>query len=140
MGEAIVANPLPTTEEYPYILNTGRDTVGQWHTQSRTREMIVVEESSAKKAYIYIHPDLASEKGIQENDLFKVSSINGQSSLFHAKLSKHVTKNQLFAPLHYQETNALTPSLFDTFSKEPSYKTTPINVTKLEGGSADETN
>ena len=33
-----VKNPLPLTEEFPYMFNTGRGSVGQWHTQSRTKE------------------------------------------------------------------------------------------------------
>ena len=57
--DEIMENPLPTTTEFPYILNTGRDTVGQWHTQVRSREIGVASKTYADQAYIYIHPTLA---------------------------------------------------------------------------------
>ena len=38
---------------------------------------------------------------------------------------------ELYAPMHYLECNKLTPSIYDPYSKEPSYKTTPINIEKL---------
>ena len=129
--DEIRENPLPTTPEFPYILNTGRDTVGQWHTQVRSREITAVNDAYPETAYIYIHPKLAAEKGIIENQLFKVASINGESACFTAKISENVPENQLYASMHYIETNTLTPSLYDPFSKEPSYKTTPINIFKL---------
>lgn len=132
MFDEIMANPLPTTEAFPYILNTGRDTVGQWHTQVRTREFDVVEDAYSKEAYIYIHPTLAKEKGIVENERFEVSSINGNTATFLAKITENVPVHQLYAPMHYIETNLLTPSLYDPFSKEPSYKTTPIYINKIK--------
>lgn len=129
--EDVMENPLPTTEEFPYVLNTGRGTVGQWHTQTRTREVRFIEDVSAEKAYIYINTKLAQEFGIKENELFRVSSINGQSSDFIAKITDNVRYDELYAPMHYLECNNLTPSLYDPYSKEPSYKTTPINICKL---------
>ena len=32
--EDIAENPTQTSEEFPYIFNSGRGTVGQWHTGS----------------------------------------------------------------------------------------------------------
>ena len=133
MFEEVRENPLPTTADFPYILNTGRDTVGQWHTQVRTREFNVVNDAYPEQAYIYIHPQLAAEKGIQENELFEVASINGRTSRFTAKFTENVPPNQLYGSMHYIETNNLTPSLYDPYSKEPSYKTTPINIYKIVG-------
>ncbi|MEG0318637.1 MAG: molybdopterin oxidoreductase family protein [Niameybacter sp.] len=138
--DEIMENPLPTTVQYPYILNTGRDTVGQWHTQVRSREIGVASATYATQAYIYIHPSLAKEKGIMENELFEVASINGHTARFTAKITENVSENQLYAPMHYIETNKLTPSLYDPFSKEPSYKATPINIYKIVGECLDEKN
>ena len=131
MFEDVRENPLQTTEEYPYVLNTGRGTVGQWHTQTRTREVRFIEDVSSEKAYIYINMALAKELGIKENDMIKVSSINGQSSEFMAKPTEDVGYGELYAPMHYIECNNLTPSLYDPYSKEPSYKTTPVNISRL---------
>ncbi len=133
MFEEIRENPLPTTADFPYILNTGRDTVGQWHTQVRTREIGIVNDAYGDEAYMYIHPKLAAEKGIAENELFEVASINGRTSRFLAKITENVTENQLYGSMHHIETNNLTPSLYDPYSKEPSYKTTPVNIYKIVG-------
>ena len=37
-------------------------------------------------------------------------------------------KDHLYAPIHYIETNALTPSVYDPYSKEPSFKTVAVNI------------
>ena len=131
MFEAPMANPVPTSDAFPYILNTGRGTVGQWHTQTRTREIPHAKDVSIDEAYVYINEKLAKEKGIAHQGQIKVSSINGQSSIFTALYSENVPYDQLYAPLHYIETNKLTPSVYDSYSKEPSYKTTPIQICAL---------
>ena len=37
--EEPLENPIPVTAEFPLVFNTGRGSVGQWHTQSRTKEV-----------------------------------------------------------------------------------------------------
>jgi len=132
--EEVRENPLPNTKEFPYVLNTGRGNVGQWHTQTRTREVAFVEDVSVKDAYIYINTNLAKEIDVRENEMLKISSINGKSSNFIVKLTDNVRYDELYTPMHYLECNNLTPSLYDSYSKEPSYKTTPINISKIERG------
>ncbi len=124
--ENVRENPLPTTKEFPFILNTGRGSVGQWHTQSRTQEVKFVEDVSLKKAYLYMNRTLANEHGIHENDHIRVFSVNGHNAVFLVKLSDRVRCQELYAPIHYVECNKLTPSLYDSYSKEPSYKATPV--------------
>lgn len=119
-------NPLPLTPEYPVMLNTGRGSVGQWHTQSRTKEVQFVEDVSAKEAYLFMNPAMAAEHGIAEHDLIRVHSINGQSAVFQVRITENVTEKELYAPIHYIECNRLTPSVYDPYSKEPSYKATPV--------------
>ena len=131
MFEDVKENPLPVSEEYPYVFNTGRGSVGQWHTQSRTKEVKFVEDVSVKKAYLYMNPRLAHENKIAENEQIRVFSVNGQEAVFLVKLTENVSYGELFAPIHYVECNKLTPSLYDTYSKEPSYKATPVRFEKI---------
>jgi assimilatory nitrate reductase catalytic subunit len=138
--EAVRENPLPTTTEYPYVLNTGRGSVGQWHTQSRTREVAFVEDVSSKKAYLYMNLEKAKEYRIKDNDVIKVCSINGQEAEFMVLTTANVRAAELYAPIHYVECNKLTASIYDPYSKEPSYKATPVRFEKVEGGSANGTN
>ena len=128
--EDVRENPLPTTEQFPYVLNTGRGSVGQWHTQSRTKEVKFVEDVSVKKAYLYMNTKLAEENNIKEMDEIRVYSINGQNAVFAVKVTNHVQYQELYAPIHYMECNKLTPSIYDSYSKEPSYKATPVRFEK----------
>lgn len=131
MFEEVRENPLPCTEEFPMVLNTGRGSVGQWHTQSRTKEVKFVEDVSIKKAYVYMNTKRAKENDIKEMDKIRVYSVNGQDAVFHVKITDNVQYEELFAPIHYIECNKLTPSLYDSYSKEPSYKATPIRFEKM---------
>ena len=56
--------------------------------------------------------------------------MNGQEAVFLVKVTENVGYRELFAPIHYIECNKLTPSLYDTYSKEPSYKATPVRFEK----------
>ncbi len=120
--EEPLENPIPVTEEFPLVFNTGRGTVGQWHTQSRTKEVKFVEDVSLKKAYLYMNTKLAAENGINEMDEIRVYSSNGQNAVFSVKVTDNVQYGELFAPIHYIECNKLTPSSYDKYSREPNYK------------------
>ena len=73
---------------------------------------------------------MADENNISENDKIKVHSINGQNADFYVKITDDVGYQELYAQIHYIECNNLTPSIYDPYSKEPSYKTTPIYFEK----------
>lgn len=130
--EEVRENPLPTTEEFPYVLNTGRGSVGQWHTQSRTKEVKFVEDVTLKKAYLYMNTETAREHGIRETDRILVYSVNGQNAVFTVKVTDNVQRQELYAPIHYIECNRLTPSVYDSYSREPSYKATPVRFEKCQ--------
>lgn len=128
--EKPMENPLVNTDEFPYTLNTGRGTVGQWHTQSRTREIRVVNDVSRNAAYALVNTKLCEKLGVKEGDSITVDSINGQSADFVVRATDNVKYDEIYVPLHYIECNKLTPAVYDKYSKEPSYKTTPINIRK----------
>ena len=135
--EAPMENPLPLTDDYPYLLNTGRGSVGQWHTQSRTSEVQFIGDVSAREAYLFMNPGTAAVYGLEENDRILVHSVNGEKAGFQVRISDQVREKELYAPIHYIECNKLTPSVYDPYSKEPSYKATPVWFEKMEGGNAD---
>lgn len=127
--EDIAENPTKTSDEFPYILNTGRGTVGQWHTQVRSRE-IEHNKIYSKESYVLMNPELAMELNISENERINITSQNGKTNEFTVVYSKNVKKDHIYAPMHYIETNSLTPSVYDPYSKEPSYKTVAVNISK----------
>ncbi len=128
-----IVNPIPNTPEFPYTFNTGRGTVGQWHTQTRTNEVSFVDDAKPKCATVFINSKFARENGINDNDIVKISSINGQDANFLALITNDVKYGDFYAPIHYIECNKLTPSVYDPYSKEPSYKTTPVNIEVVRG-------
>ncbi len=132
MFEEVRDNPMPTTAEFPMVFNTGRGSVGQWHTQSRTKEVKFVEDVSAKKAYLFMNTKMAEENGIREMDEIRVYSANGQNAVFAVRITDNVRYQELYAPLHYVECNKLTPSIYDSYSKEPNYKGAAVRFEKCE--------
>jgi assimilatory nitrate reductase catalytic subunit len=131
MFEDVRENPYPQTAEFPYVFNTGRGSVGQWHTQSRTKEVKFVEDVSLKKAYLYMNTKLAEENDIHWMDEIRVYSVNGQNAVFAVKTADTVPYDQLYAPIHYVECNKLTPSSYDPYSKEPNYKAATVRFEKV---------
>ncbi|EOU2019026.1 TPA: nitrate reductase [Clostridium perfringens] len=129
--EDVTENPNATNEEFPFNLNTGRGTVGQWHTHTRTREIQAVTNIVPQKAYVDINRKDAERLDIKENDEVLIHSSNGHTSKFIARLTDNLKEKTLYAPIHYIETNLLTPSVFDPYSKEPSYKTVQVNIEKV---------
>lgn len=129
--EDVTENPNVTNEEFQFNLNTGRGTVGQWHTHTRTREIQAVTNIVSQKAYVDINRKDAEKLDIKENDEVLIHSSNGHTSKFIARLTDNLKEKTLYAPIHYIETNLLTPSVFDPYSKEPSYKTVQVNIEKV---------
>ncbi|WP_349406617.1 molybdopterin-dependent oxidoreductase [Clostridium perfringens] len=129
--EDVTENPNTTNEEFPFNLNTGRGTVGQWHTHTRTREIQAATNIVSQKAYVDINRKDAERLDIKENDEVLIHSSNGHTSKFIARLTDNLKEKDLYAPIHYIETNLLTPSVFDPYSKEPSYKTVQVNIEKV---------
>lgn len=131
MFEAPLPNPLALGEEFPLLLNTGRGTVGQWHTQTRTREIPEVQDAVERRAYVLLHPTTANQLAIEQKEIIEVVSSNGVAEHFEALISEFVNEDEVYAPMHYIEVNRLTPSVYDSFSKEPSFKSTPVRINKL---------
>ena len=58
---------------------------------------------------------------------------HGFRARVRAFLTHTVAPGQLFLPMHAESTNRLTPSIFDPYSRQPSYKHTAVNVVPEEG-------
>ena len=130
MFEDPAENPTLPTEEYPYILNSGRGSVGQWHTGVRSREIDASQLIYPSEPYVLMNELEAKALGISLNDKITIESSNGVAREFTVKLTPGLKSNHLYAPIHYIEANALTPSIYDPYSKEPSFKTVPVKIIK----------
>lgn len=77
-----------------------------------------------------MNPETAKSHGVKENDRICVYSANGQNADFTVKITDNVREDELYAPIHYIECNKLTPSIYDSYSKEPSYKSAAVRFVK----------
>ncbi len=129
--EQPVEPPETPDAAYPYVLLTGRGLVTQWHTLTRSDRAPILKRMSPAPDYVEISPDDAGKLGINMNDRLIVSSKRGEARA-RAKITASISPGQVFMPMHFEETNNLTFSSFDTYSRQPSYKYAAISVRKAD--------
>jgi assimilatory nitrate reductase catalytic subunit len=128
--EQPVPHPEEVDYEYRYTLLTGRGTSAQWHTQSRTAKSPTLKQLYPQKAYIEVNPSDAHNLSLQDGDWVCVESRRGSMNAM-AFLTHAVQPGQLFLPMHYPEVNRLTQPVFDTYSRQPSYKACAVKIWKV---------
>lgn len=121
--------PLPeqANAKYPYLLLTGRGSVAQWHTQSRTAKSAILRKLYAEELYVEISPQDAARLRIRSGDQVSVSSQRG-CVRGRAVVTPTIQVGQVFIPMHYRSTNVLTNSIFDPHSHQPAYKSCAVDV------------
>ena len=124
--------PEPPDDEYPFILLTGRGTVSQWHTQTRTEKSPVLRKLYPNLAYVEIHPDDAATMGVINGDSVTIRSRRAEICVV-ASVTATVAQGQAFLPMHYELTNQLTLAHFDPYSRQPSYKDCAVAITAANG-------
>ena len=129
--------PMPEIpdEDYPFLLLTGRGSVSQWHTQTRTGKSAVLRKLYPNDPYIELNPDDAQQIGVKNGDLVSVRSRRGQATA-SVCVSPTVRSGQAFMPMHYDSTNQLTLSHFDPHSGQPSYKNSAVAIQRCAKDSA----
>jgi len=119
----------PTNQRYPLTLLTGRGSVAQWHTQTRTSKSAVLRKLYPNDVYLEIHPADARSYGIQPSEWVYVESQRGRIEA-RAFVTRCVPAGQVFIPMHYATVNQLTHAVFDPYSKQPAYKACAVRVRK----------
>jgi anaerobic selenocysteine-containing dehydrogenase len=125
--DAPTAMPEPPDEAYPFVLLTGRGSVSQWHTQTRTRQSAVLRKLYPTEPYVEIHPDDAGQLKIKNGQPVIIASRRGRIQV-KALHSRGVQHGQVFLPMHYELTNRLTLPHFDPHSRQPSYKDCAVKL------------
>ena len=123
--------PESPDREYPFLLLSGRGTVSQWHTQTRTSKSKVLRKLYPQRAYIEINPVDAGQMGVANGDSVSVRSRRGMIEVT-AALTPTVQPGQAFIPMHYDVTNQLTLRHFDPYSRQPSYKDCAVAIAPSE--------
>ena len=116
-----------TSPTHPFVLLTGRGSSSQWHTGTRTSKSPLLKTLAPQTPWVEISVADAATLGIEPNDRVVVSSSRG-SMRATAFVTTTVAPGQLFVAMHYAETNQLTDSSFDPYSRQPSYKHCAVNI------------
>lgn len=121
--------PEPPNKRYPFTLLTGRGSASQWHTQTRTSKSAVLRKLYPEKPFAEVNPSDAKRLGIAPHEWIIIKSQRGQFRV-RAFLTNAVKQGQVFIPMHYNGVNSLTDSVFDPYSKQPSYKACAVAIVK----------
>jgi predicted molibdopterin-dependent oxidoreductase YjgC len=127
--------PNPASEDYPFVLITGR-VVYHFHTRTKTGRSMVLNEH-APQAYVEIHPRDAARLGIALGDRVEITSPHGRWEGV-AMVVDTVRPGEVFVPFHYghgaQSANQHTWYARDPVSHQPQLKSSPVAVRRLSFG------
>jgi formate dehydrogenase major subunit len=135
-AEWLPAKELPS-EEYPFILNTGR-LLEHWHTGSMTRRSFALD-AIQPEPYVFLNPDDAKAMGVGDGDFVRISSRRGTIET-RARLSHRDTPGTCFMPFHFREAaaNLLTIDEIDPMGKIPEFKFCAVSIERAGGASLHE--
>jgi predicted molibdopterin-dependent oxidoreductase YjgC len=124
--EFLKPDELPT-DEYPFILNTGRQ-MYHWHTGTMSRRSEGLD-SREPVPIIEVHPGDAIDLGVGEGDTVRVTSRRG-SILIGVRISDRQAPGQVFMPMHFREAaaNLLTNPQLDPYARIASFKISAVRI------------
>jgi len=125
--EDVAEVPEAADDEFPFVLLTGRGSVAQFHTQTRTGKVDMLNRISPQSVQVQINPADAERLHVVAGAPVRVRSRRGDVTAT-ADVTDEVSPGQVFMPMHFVETNMLTFPVFDPFSGEPGYKYAAVAV------------
>jgi nitrate reductase NapA len=125
-------SPEKRTEEYPFLLTTGR-VLEQWHTGTMTRRIDELRRSSGP-ARIEINEQDAARLDVVSGDSVELTSRYG-SIHGEARVTDTPRQGVLFAAFYDVKLliNRVVADHVDPSSKEPEFKVTAVAVRKVRG-------
>jgi assimilatory nitrate reductase catalytic subunit len=126
----------PPSEEFPFILNTGRIR-DQWHSMTRTGKAPRLS-MHLPEPYVDLHDKDALLCGLRAGQLVRVHTRWG-TLVGRLRVSGEIPRNMVFAPIHWSDVcssnarvGALVNPIVDPISGEPEFKHTPAQVSSFE--------
>jgi formate dehydrogenase alpha subunit len=118
------------TEEYPYVLITGRllEHFNTGEMSRRTTKLSRLKPAS----YLDMNPQDAEAAGLSENDTVRMTSPYGTVRL-PLKFDDSLQRGHLFAPIHFSEPNfnsLMSAVPIDPKARMPALKVIPVKVEK----------
>ncbi len=114
-------------EEYPYVLNTGRQ-LEHWHTGAMMRRASMLDAIEPVPV-ISMHPEELEKISVKPGDMIKVTSRRGEL-VGYARADAWLQSGQVFIPFNFREAaaNLLTNPTLDPFGKIPEFKFCAVRV------------
>ncbi|MDA3809341.1 MAG: formate dehydrogenase subunit alpha [Spirochaetaceae bacterium] len=114
------------SEEYPYILSTGR-VLYHWHGRTMTSRSVL--DKIYPNCKVEIHPDDAKKEGLKNGEIVQVSSMRGSISV-ELCITEKSPRGVLFIPFHFAKAaaNKLTQDLRDPVAKIPDFKISAVKI------------
>jgi ferredoxin-nitrate reductase len=124
------------TSQHPLILTTMRIR-DQWHTMSRTGKVNKLNQHISEP-YLEIHPFDAQKRHIKDGEMLEITNARGNVRA-RAKVTEDIKKGVVALPMHWGKSNGsdlgrannLTNNLVDSRSKEPDFKFSVVEVSKI---------
>jgi formate dehydrogenase major subunit/formate dehydrogenase alpha subunit len=115
------------TEDYPYVLSTGR-VLYHWHGGQMTRRAKGLLEVYSE-ALVELNPEDAARLGVNGKKRVRVTSRRGHIEA-EAWVTDRVPPGMVYANFHFPEASAneLTLAALDPVSKIPEYKVAAVKV------------
>ena len=116
------------SEEYPYILTTGR-LLEHYNSGTMTRRTpnseIVTED------LLFVNPDDARSKGLVSGDYARISSARGITTM-KVEVTDVVKPGVIYTTFHFPEAgiNFLTSGIGDEYTLTPEYKVAAVDFEK----------
>ncbi len=118
------------SEEYPYVLSTGR-MLFHYHTGSMTRRSKALTAFS-NEPYVELCQADCDKLGVKHGDKVRVTSRRGTIDTL-VKLTDKVKEGNMFIPFHFSEAaaNMLTNDVLDPVAKIPELKVCAVKIEKI---------
>lgn len=141
--KAVHSTPPPEspTDEYPFVLNTGRVT-HHFHTRTKTGRAPQLN-AAEPHGWVEVSAADAERLGIHAGQFVRITTRRGQIEV-PARIG-HSREGTVFVPFHYgrsggsagpsQAANELTLTTWDPVSKQPSFKTAAARIEPVTGTS-----
>jgi formate dehydrogenase major subunit len=127
--EYLPPNELPN-DEYPYVLNTGRQ-MYHWHTGTMSRRSRGLD-SREPLPIVEMHPADAVDLQLMDGDPVILTTRRG-SVRINVRISDRQARGQVFVPMHFREAaaNLLTNPQLDPYARIAAFKVSAVRIEKV---------
>ncbi len=114
-------------EQYNFYLLSGRGTIVQYMSNTRTQKSPTLRKVMEDELYVEMSQVDADKLSVQNGSKVEIKSRHGCIQA-NVKIRETVGEGFIYLPFHYEETNTLTNDAFDAYSAQPSFKTGAVSI------------